>query len=264
MPRPDQRWRDGTFEYVQLDKPTTPLQDPERLDQCTMTSPTSSDLGSSSPTSKTPLQLSTSMESTVGSRGTTSPLLPHSSEGSPNKPESDVEGGDAPRIKALNEFATKHPGCCLRCGWHMSSHGRDRYEDCPWGWSPAAKEGDLPPRQGRFPTRQSSEYDHGWIDGYNKAVLNAFELDGLAATADATTSASAHMSAELRGAAEMARKQGQGVVADLFDYEAERFFNAYEAEPDLRYVVIPPRERQLVLALARTYTCATPPGSSRP
>lgn len=41
-------------------------------------------------------------------------------------------------------FDAKHPNCCHRCGWSLSSHGRSLYGlNCPWGVSPAGKAGHL-------------------------------------------------------------------------------------------------------------------------
>lgn len=42
----------------------------------------------------------------------------------------------------------RHPGCCHRCGWHVSSHLVSSYGlDCPLGASPAAQAGHLPAKR---------------------------------------------------------------------------------------------------------------------
>lgn len=48
-------------------------------------------------------------------------------------------------MMTLEAFLERHPGCCQRCGWSLSSHGHSHghQSDCPNGESPAAKDGSL-------------------------------------------------------------------------------------------------------------------------
>jgi len=46
-----------------------------------------------------------------------------------------------------DEFDARHPRCCHECGWALSAHRVG--EGCPWGFSPAARAGDLPDREDR-------------------------------------------------------------------------------------------------------------------
>jgi len=60
------------------------------------------------------------------------------------------------------------------------------------------------------------------------------------------------LSQDIRNAASRVRTHDDDVsmaLADWLDYEAERFFNAYEAAEHLRHIVVNPREERIVLTL---------------
>lgn len=42
-------------------------------------------------------------------------------------------------------------------------------------------------------------------------------------------------------------------LAAWLEYEAERFFNAYDASPSVRYIAITPREHNLAMDIANAY-----------
>lgn len=94
-------------------------------------------------------------------------------------------GAEGQEQAAREAFDARHPGCCPRCGWHLSSHGHSHgyQSDCPWGDSPASRDGTLATLYASTRPGQTSTPPTCGIRGCDRTPMKDRTLCGLHAGA---------------------------------------------------------------------------------